>query len=325
MVEGMQNTSPKRKKHKQGFWEQTRSLAGIILLAFLIRTFFYGLYQVPTPSMETTMLVGERFLADKLTVCFSSPKRGEIVTLNQPTFKYSDNWIKNIWQRYVGISVGFGGIDWGPSNWTKRVVGAPGDELKGVLKDGKPVIYIKKNGTEEFEQLDEPYLNKYPVIATFRDSRSPDEYTYRSWDRSVPLNNQPFYQFTKLEVELGRRMAREVYHDRAVKNPGTPYLGHADKKDQWWLSGEIQNGISVLDEFTIKLADDQYWLMGDNREASYDSRAWGPVNQQLIHGKIIFRIWSLDSDQSWWILELIRHPIDFWKKVRWSRCFQRVK
>jgi signal peptidase I len=313
-----------RKTPKQGFWYQVRSIAGIVLIAFFIRTFFYGLYQVPTPSMENTMLVGERFLADKLTVCFKDPINSEIVTLNQPTFKYANNWFKNVWQRYVGVSIGANGIDWGPSNWTKRVIGIPGDELKGVLEEGKPVIYIKKAGQADFTKLDEPYLNQYPVIATYKSDRS-DPFTYRSWDRTKPLNKQPFYQFNKQEIDLGRIRARDYYGDRAVKDSATPYISVANKHEQPWLTGEVQNGLAILDEFHVKLEKNQYWLMGDNRLASHDSRAWGPVNKQLIHGKIKFRIWSLDSDSSWWIFELIKHPIAFWQKVRWSRCFQVVK
>lgn len=287
-------------KREQTRWESFRSLLGVVLLAFIIRTYFYGLYQVPTPSMENTMLVGERFFADKLTVCFKGPKRGEIVTLNQPTYQYSENKLKNLWERYV----------WGPSNWTKRVIGAPGDELKGVMEDGRPVIYLKAAGQTEFVKLDEPYLNQYPVVATYQEDRM-DHFTYRTYDPTKPLNEQPFYQFTELEIRQGRQMAR-LQQVSAMKSPGTPVIM------------PTYDGEKNYDEFQVQLGEGQYWLMGDNREASHDSRFWGPVDQQLIHGKIVFRIWSLDSDEGWWIFELLRHPIDFWKKVRWSRCFQRV-
>jgi len=314
------------KPKKESFGQQVWSIFKIVLIAFVIRTVFYGLYQVPTPSMENTMLVGERFLADKLSVYFKSPARGEIVTLNQPTFKYSDNKLKNIWERYVGISFFSNGkwIDWGPTNWTKRVIGAPGDELKGVIEDGKPVIYLKKAGETDFVKLDEPYLNKYPVVATYNSKRN-DPFTYRSWDPNKPLDQQPFYQFTRAEIEMGKIKARDYYGDRAVKNPGTPYLAMMHRSEQPWSTGEVYNGIAILDEFHVKLDKDQYWLMGDNRLASHDSRAWGPVNKNLIHGKIKFRIWSLDSDSSWWIFDLIKHPIKFWSKIRWSRCLQSVK
>jgi hypothetical protein len=83
--------------------------------------------------------------------------------------------------------------------------------------------------------------------------------------------------------------------------------------------------------------------MGDNRLGSQDSRFFGPLDGRLIHGKIVFRIWSLDTPNDtvmfpsnfiekvyaffadWWIVDLIKHPIDFWTRVRWSRFFQVMK
>jgi hypothetical protein len=60
--------------------------------------------------------------------------------------------------------------------------------------------------------------------------------------------------------------------------------------------------------------------MGDNRLGSKDSRFFGPIKRNFIHARIIFLIWSLDSDESWWIIDLLKHPIDFWKRIRLGRC-----
>src|SRR5579871_3786143 len=121
----------KSNKQAVGILATIKELAGLLLIVFLIRTFGFGLYQVPTGSMETTMLVGERFFADKLSYNFRAPRRGEIISFNDPSFKYSTNPITKIFQRYV----------WGPSNWTKRVIGIPGDIIRGVIENGKPVVY----------------------------------------------------------------------------------------------------------------------------------------------------------------------------------------
>jgi signal peptidase I len=79
------------------------------------------------------------------------------------------------------------------------------------------------------------------------------------------------------------------------------------------------------DEFSIELGPNEFWCMGDNRLGSGDSRTFGPVDGKLIHGKIVFRIWSIDSDESWWILDLLQHPIDFWSRVRWNRFFDIIR
>jgi hypothetical protein len=78
------------------------------------------------------------------------------------------------------------------------------------------------------------------------------------------------------------------------------------------------------DEFYVELGQNQYWAMGDNREGSQDSRFWGPLDGKHIHGRILYRIWSIDSRAWLWFFDLIAHPIEFWTRVRWGRFFQRV-
>lgn len=285
-----------KRPNKHPIADLLESLIVIIPVVFLIKTFVFGLYQVPTCSMETTMLVGERFFADKLTPYFSNPKRGEIISFNDPTHRYSKNKWVNFYEQYV---------DWNVVNYTKRVIAIPGDHIEGKIEDGKPVVYL--NG----EKLDEPYLNKYPIIALFKPSsvmlRSgvPGELVRRSYDPGVTYHDQPFYCLQPLEVTL----AKKYYGDDNIFYPQTPahdMMGHNK------------------DVYDITLGATQYWLMGDNRQGSADSRDWGPLDTSKIvwHGRILLRIWSLDSDESWWFVELFKHPIDFWKRVRWSRFFQ---
>ena len=79
------------------------------------------------------------------------------------------------------------------------------------------------------------------------------------------------------------------------------------------------------DIFDVVLGPNEYWVMGDNRLGSHDSRVWGPLHGSLIHGKIVWCLWSIDSTASWWLLEILEHPKEFFKKIRWGRCFKRVK
>ena len=92
------------------FLEGAFELIFVILpIAFVIRTFGFGLYQVPTGSMETTLLVGERFFADKLSYWMRKPQRGEIIAFNEARYPYATNSTVNLWQRYAS---------WNISNWT---------------------------------------------------------------------------------------------------------------------------------------------------------------------------------------------------------------
>ena len=88
----------------------------------------------------------------------------------------------------------------------------------------------------------------------------------------------------------------------------------------------------------IKLMPGQYWVMGDSPRNSWDSRFWGPLygfndkprktfGERLelnnIYGRASFIIYSIDSEEAFWLFELIKHPIDFWfKSVRWNRFFK---
>jgi len=87
---------------------------------------------------------------------------------------------------------------------------------------------------------------------------------------------------------------------------------------------ESRNNWNKSDVFFVKLGPNEYWGMGDNRLGSKDCRFFGPVKREQIHGRIIFRLWSIDSNEGWWIVDLIKNPIDYWKRVRWSRCYQWV-
>ena len=87
----------------------------------------------------------------------------------------------------------------------------------------------------------------------------------------------------------------------------TYHEGHEDvqiDKEQLWIGGQ------QVAEYTFR--QDYYFMMGDNRHNSEDSRFWGFVPQDHIVGKAVVVMFSLDPNR--WFLS----------KIRWDRMFRYV-
>lgn len=77
-------------------------------------------------------------------------------------------------------------------------------------------------------------------------------------------------------------------------------------------ANEIRQNDTVLKAYTFK--QDYYFMMGDNRHQSADSRFWGLVPKDHIVGKAVFVWMSIDPD-----------PVSLFHKIRWDRLFRVIK
>lgn len=77
-------------------------------------------------------------------------------------------------------------------------------------------------------------------------------------------------------------------------------------------NGQLLEKGKVLSAYVFK--QDYYFMMGDNRHNSADSRYWGFVPKDHIVGKAVFVWMSIDPD-----------PVDLLQKIRWSRLFSVIK
>ncbi len=66
-----------------------------------------------------------------------------------------------------------------------------------------------------------------------------------------------------------------------VKQNGNVYVNDVLLKENY-----IKESYSITDEISVTLKNDEYWVMGDNRNHSTDSRTFGPIKLSDIVGKI---------------------------------------
>jgi signal peptidase I len=116
-------------------------LAAAVILALVIKTFFFQTYWIPSESMEPTLHVGDRVLVNKLSYRAHDVNRGDIVVFHRPD---------NAPARDV-------------EDLIKRVIALPGESI--IAHDGK--VYL--NG----DVLDEPYLPQGTETPSFQETIVP--------------------------------------------------------------------------------------------------------------------------------------------------------
>jgi signal peptidase I len=215
----------------QPWWlDWTAGLFPVILVVFLLRSFLFEPFKIPSGSMIPTLLVGDLILVNKYhygirlpvinkkILANHDPKRGDVMVFRYP-------------------------ID--PSiDYIKRVIGVPGDEVAYINKQ------LTVNGKPEPVQpladfYDEDSLRYFPQL---RENLDGVEHNILN-DKSRPPGVVPFDSF-----------------------PG---------KENCRYSPE---GV------TCKVPPGSYFMMGDNRDNSQDSRFWGFVPDENIVGKAFF-VW----------------------------------
>jgi signal peptidase I len=220
----------------QPWWlDWTAGLFPVIISVFLLRSFLFEPFKIPSGSMIPTLLVGDLILVNKFHYGVrlpvlntkitegTAPQRGDVMVFRYPPQPSLD--------------------------YIKRVVGVPGDE----------VAYINKRLTINGKEIDTK------ATADFFDE---DQVRY----------------FKQFEEKLGEQPHRLLNDD---SRPA-------------FIQGVLPFAFSENCKYSVegvvcKVPEGQYFMMGDNRDNSADSRYWGFVPDKNIVGKAFF-VWMNFSD-----------------------------
>ncbi len=100
-----------------------------------------------------------------------------------------------------------------------------------------------------------------------------------------------------------------------------PYEISAEDYQRIWESGEFYNNrqisIAARDNFgPVIVPEGSYFMMGDNRDNSDDSRFWGPLKREYVIGTPFFYYFSFDKEKPIWKI---------WEFIRFNRILRPVK
>jgi len=231
-------------------------------------------------------------------------------------------------------------------NYIKRCVGIPGDSLK--IRDGYLIVYGESQKVYDGVQYNYEMITDGTKLTNEMLNRmkidSEDVYA-QGRGIYLPLTNENFDNFksvhfvnsiTRLTKYDGARNYRVFPHDEQynwnedwfgplyVPMAGNEIelntyilplyeriIGYYEKNDLEVKGDDIYINGEIANSYTFKM--NYYWLMGDNRHNSLDSRFWGFVPENHVVGKGSI-IW-FSSDKS--------EP--FPKNIRWNRILKRVK
>jgi len=131
------------------------------------------------------------------------------------------------------------------------------------------------------------YDNEYLII---------DEITYRFSEPKrgdvvvVKDPKQPSEYFIKRIIGLPE--------ETLVIQNGLVYITNSDDEGKIMIDEDyLGDEVTTSGNITVQLTEDQYYILGDNRTVSLDSRSFGPVDEDLIIGRAWLRVWPFDKFQ----------------------------
>ena len=262
---------------------------------FVIK-YFANAYRLPTPVMEGTILRGDFIIADHTVFkAKKEPGLNDVIIF-----------------KYFGVK---------QKDYIKRIIGCSGQKIRIIKTD----IFVND------EKIDNPPFSKHIRHGFNPQFQDAYEVTVPSPNDIIPvaeLNLRDFMYLYHLVKQENSNVAAEVhvYNGGELQNTKSlsdfdnwlqlkrhlvktiPSLGECKINNYLTVNGE------VIERYQVKYRN--YFVMGDNRDNSFDSRYYGYVNDKSIKGKAKVVYWSVDNGVPF-------YDIIHW--IRWNRIGKTIQ
>ncbi len=197
--------------------------AVVIVIVLLLRAYLVQAYNIPSSSMEPTLLVGDFVLVDKLIYKLTEPKVGDVVVFKE-----------------------------GNLELVKRIIAKGGDEVE-FFKEGR-VYGVKVNG------------KKYELKKV----------------GSFHIRGESFELYKEFIPNYGEHLILFKEEERGPAGVCAPIRGCYEVVREELCA--LFTGIPYACK-SFKVPEGEYFVMGDNRDNSQDSRFFGFIERSQIEGK----------------------------------------
>jgi signal peptidase I len=166
----------RRSSPLRGALEWVLILLGAVAVAFVIKTFLFQAFYIPSVSMEPTLKVKDRVIVNKLSYDFHDVHRGDIIVFKSPP-----------------------GEDTGTvKDLIKRVIGLPGETVEAhdghILIDGRP--------------LTEPYLHDGVTTGQIEPHKVPPGHVWVMGDNRPNSKDSRYFGAINEDLIVGRAFIR---------------------------------------------------------------------------------------------------------------------